>query len=186
MEILKESKEKLPIDFITQFISKGWEEVGNIKASIDAIKQSFTNTKEVAEVLQELSDAYLIAIGQLQGILQDKKYVEVPEETNGSLKEALNEELPDAKVLGLDKPEEKVEKPAPVEEETLAPELPEEDIPEEDVKEALNEDVTIIINDNDNDTAKPEFEGAFDYFCDFDDPEPTEERLHDQGYPFIK
>ena len=32
MKIIKESKqEKLPIDFITQFVSNGWEEVGNFK-----------------------------------------------------------------------------------------------------------------------------------------------------------
>lgn len=187
MKILKEAKEKLPIDFITQYISKGWEEVGTIKASIDAIKQNFTDTKDVSEILQDLSDAYLIAIGQLQGILQDKKYVDIPEEAKDNLKESLTEELPDAKVLGLDKSEEKVEEPAPVEKETLAPELPEEDISDEDVKEALNEDVIINITDTDKDEEAGE---AFAYFCDFDDPEPDGENLHaqlaDQGYPFVK
>ena len=182
MKVLKESKEKLPIDFITQFISKGWEEVGNLKASIDAIKQTFSDVKDIADILQDLSDAYLIAIGQMQGILQDKNYVNVPEEAKDNLKEALNEELPDIKTLGLDKPEEPeaINEPAPAEEETLAPELDLEDEPE--VKEALNEDVTIIINDED----KPSFDGAFEYFCDFDDPEPEEETLHAQCYPFVK
>jgi len=182
MKVLKESKEKLPIDFITQFISKGWEEVGNLKASIDAIKQTFSDVKDIADILQDLSDAYLIAIGQMQGVLQDKKYVDVPEEVKDNLKESLNEELPDAKTLGLDKPEEEAapaEEPAPAEEETLAPEL---DLEDEDVKESLNEDVTIIINDED----KPSFDGAFEYFCDFDDPEPSEENLHAQAYPFVK
>jgi hypothetical protein len=38
MKILKESKETLPIAFLTDFISKGWEEVGYLKADIEAIK----------------------------------------------------------------------------------------------------------------------------------------------------
>ena len=39
MKILKESKENLPIAFLTDFISKGWEEVGYLKADIEAIKE---------------------------------------------------------------------------------------------------------------------------------------------------
>ena len=39
MKILKENKEKLPISFLTDFISKSWEEVGYLKADIEAIKQ---------------------------------------------------------------------------------------------------------------------------------------------------
>ena len=40
MKILKESKENLPIAFLTDFISKGWEEVGYLKADIEAILQN--------------------------------------------------------------------------------------------------------------------------------------------------
>lgn len=177
MQIIKESKEKLPIDFITQFISNGWNEVGNLKASVDAIKKEFSNTKDIEAILQDLSDAYLIAIGQLQKYLQKKEYIDVPNEVKENLQEDLTEELPDKKILDLEKEEKPVEVPAPAEEETLAPELP-----EEDVKESLTEDVIININTNDDKCAdEPE---VFEYFCDFDDPvgeAPTDAEI----YPFV-
>lgn len=92
MKIMKESKqEKLPIDFITQFISKGWDEIGTLKASIDGIKQTFSGTKDVEKILQELVDAYLIAIGQLELHLDKKNYVELPEQDE--IKEALKEDV---------------------------------------------------------------------------------------------
>lgn len=77
---INESKqEKLPIDFITQFVSKGWNEVGNLKASIDAIKHTFKDTKAVEDIIQGLIDSYLIALGQMESHLEKKDYIEIPE-----------------------------------------------------------------------------------------------------------
>ena len=67
MKIINESKkEKLPIDFITQFVSKGWDEVGMLKASKDAIKTTFKETAKVESIIQDLVDSYLVWIGQMK------------------------------------------------------------------------------------------------------------------------
>ncbi len=95
MKILNEAKENLPISFLTDFISKGWEEVGYLKADIEAIKQSFKGTKKVEELIQSLVDAYLVCIGQLEAHIHDKNYIEYPEESGlgETKKETLEEEL---------------------------------------------------------------------------------------------
>ena len=81
MKILKESKENLPIAFLTDFISKGWEEVGYLKADIEAIKEAYKGTKPIEGLIQDLIDAYLVCIGQLEAHIHDNKYLEYPEES---------------------------------------------------------------------------------------------------------
>lgn len=95
MNITEAKKENLPIDFITSFVSHGWEEIGNIKAQIEGINTSFKGTAKVETVLQELVDAYLICVGQLELYMNEKNYVDVP---------VLNEEV--ASKLILLEPEE--------------------------------------------------------------------------------
>lgn len=73
-------KEKLPLAFITSTVSHGWDEVGNLKASIEGIKNTFTGTKEVENILQDFVDSYLVCIGRLEKLLDDKNYVDMPEE----------------------------------------------------------------------------------------------------------
>ena len=80
MKIINESKkEKLPIDFITQFVSKGWDEVGMLKASKDAIKTTFKETAKVESIIQDLIDSYLVCIGQMELYLDKKDYLDIPE-----------------------------------------------------------------------------------------------------------
>ena len=86
MEIMKEeklaetkltaSKEKLPISFLTDFVSRGWDDVGYLKETIKSISESFSGTKKVEELLQALVDAYLVCIGQLEAHLQAKDYLD--------------------------------------------------------------------------------------------------------------
>lgn len=78
MKILKEKKEALPVEFITSFVSKSWEEVGLLKTSIDQLQKEFKVAKRVTDQLQELSDAYLMVIGKLESLLEDK-YIDFPE-----------------------------------------------------------------------------------------------------------
>lgn len=86
MKILKEAKkELLPVEFVANFISQSWDEVANLKANISGLKQSFTGTKEIEKILEDLLDAYLIAIGQLQQSLE-KKDIVIPN-TETKLKE---------------------------------------------------------------------------------------------------
>ena len=90
MKILKEAKKEiLPVDFIASFISKSWDEVANLKANISGLKQAFTGTKEIENILEDLLDAYLIAIGQLQQNLE-KKDIVIPNKEE-TLKEELSE-----------------------------------------------------------------------------------------------
>jgi len=90
---LNEAKEELPVSFLTDFISKGWEEVGYLKATIESIKESYSGTKKVEELVQSLVDAYLVCIGQLELHIHKEKYIDYPEESGlaegKDLKEAI-------------------------------------------------------------------------------------------------
>ena len=77
---LKEAKEKLPISFLTDFISRGWDDVGYLKETIKSISENFSGTKEIEGLLQDLIDAYLVCIGQLELHLGEKNYLDIPEE----------------------------------------------------------------------------------------------------------
>ena len=152
MKILNEAKENLPVSFLTDFISKGWEEVGYLKADIEAIKQSFKGTQKVEELIQSLIDAYLVCIGQLEAHISDKKYIEYPEESGlgETLKESLEEDL--NITVNTDKIEIKVE-PEQVEE--------------------------VKINNKPEVEKDREIE-EFEYFCDFDEPDLTQPKLTDK------
>jgi hypothetical protein len=170
MKILKEAKEALPIAFLTDFISKGWEEVGYLKADIEAIREAYKGTKPIEALIQDLIDAYLVCIGQLEAHLHDNKYLDYPEESglNGT---KLAEEL-ELKIAS-DRIEIKTEKNTPV------------DVNEE-------EDMIIIgIDESATDdeiepprqsaaTSDTESEEAFEYFVDFDEPDLTQPKLTDE------
>lgn len=96
MKILKESKENLPVAFITSFVSESWEKVGILKEQIEAIKREFKGTAKVESLIQDLVDAYLICIGQLEKHLSDKDYLDIPDVSDDKeeVKESLVEELP--------------------------------------------------------------------------------------------
>ena len=49
MKILNEAKENLPISFLTDFISKGWEEVGYLKADIE---NEISKYEEILDILK--------------------------------------------------------------------------------------------------------------------------------------
>ena len=82
MKVLKESKEELPVSFLTDFISQGWEKVGVLQASIEALKETYKGVGPVTDLIQDLVDAYLVCIGQLETHIEDKKYIEYPEDSN--------------------------------------------------------------------------------------------------------
>ena len=52
------AKEKLPVSFLTDFISRGWDDVGYLKETIKSIGENFSGTKKVEELLNNLLDAY--------------------------------------------------------------------------------------------------------------------------------
>lgn len=169
MKILKESKENLPIAFLTDFISKGWEEVGYLKADIEAIREAYKGTKPIEGLIQDLIDAYLVCIGQLEAHLQDKNYLEYPEDS-GLSGDKLEEEL-EIKV-SADKVEIKTEKTTPVEvnEEddiiTIGVAEPEEKF--DDSKLAMSDEQVKRVTE------------PFEYFVDFDEPDLSQPKLTDK------
>ena len=197
---LTESKEKLPISFLTDFVSRGWDDVGYLKETIKSISESFSGTRKVEELLQALVDAYLVCIGQLEAHLQAKDYLDTDIDTKltedvdihidgdeGSITndngekvatvpvESATEEIPvECEGPECDVPPAEVEIPAVVEpaEEPIAADNGEFNTPFEfDAPEA----------DGVRKFEKPE---VADFFVDFDDPvgEPiTEKELYGDG-----
>lgn len=164
MKIINESKkEKLPIDFITQFVSKGWDEVGMLKASKDAIKTTFKETAKVESIIQDLIDSYLVCIGQMELYLDKKDYLDIPEASE--LNEAVNDnedlklqedlELKNSGDFDVEVKQEDNKVKIEIE--------PKEEEPETEEEEEETEDKEV---------AKPD---AFEYFMDFAEPTPDDE-----------
>ena len=89
------AKEKLPVSFLTDFVSRSWEDIGYLKETIRSIGENFSGTKKVEELLEALLDAYLVCVGQLELHLADKDYLDIPDEAKEeeAKEESLKEEL---------------------------------------------------------------------------------------------
>jgi len=188
---LKESKEQLPLSFLTDFVSRGWENIGMLKQEIAAIKEEFSGTKKVEELLQNSVDAYLICVGQLELHMQNKDYLEFPEEAaNESLKEDL--ETTDTEV---ETKEENTESEETTAEEVLDVLKDKIDIHSEDDMITIAEKgqlenpeapkIETEVTEDEFDVLSQEFHDAeieeknnpedeikedFEYLCDFDEP----------------
>lgn len=197
---LTESKEKLPISFLTDFVSRGWDDVGYLKETIKSISESFSGTKKVEELLQALVDAYLVCIGQLEAHLQAKDYLDT--DIDNKLTEDVDIHIDSDEVSITDDNGEKV---ATVPVESAAEETPVEcEGPECDVPPAEVEIPAVvepaeepIAADNGEFNTPFEFDApeadgirkfekpeVADFFVDFDDPvgEPiTEKDLYGDG-----
>lgn len=197
---LTESKEKLPISFLTDFVSRGWDDVGYLKETIKSISESFSGTKKVEKLLQALVDAYLVCIGQLEAHLQAKDYLDT--DIDNKLTEDVDIHIDGDEVSITDDNGEKV---ATVPVESAAEEKPAEcEGPECDVPPAEVEIPAVvepaeepIAADNGEFNTPFEFDApeadgvrkfekpeVADFFVDFDDPvgEPvTEKDLYGDG-----
>ena len=169
MKIINESKkEKLPIDFITQFVSKGWDEVGMLKASKDAIKTTFKETTKVESIIQDLIDSYLVCIGQMELYLDKKDYLDIPEaselneaaNTDEDLKLQEDLELKNSGDFDVEVKQEDNKVKIEIEPKEEEPETEEE---EEQETEEEAEDKAVTKQD------------AFEYFMDFAEPTPDDE-----------
>jgi hypothetical protein len=166
MKILKESKENLPIAFLTDFISKGWEEVGYLKADIEAIREAYKGTKPIEGLIQDLIDAYLVCIGQLEAHLQDKNYLDYPEDSG--LSGAKLEEDLELKI-SADKVEIKADKDTPI------------NIDEKSNIAVVNLDEGVEVEESEEKDGAAEQAGEpFEYFVDFDEPDMTQPKLTDK------
>jgi len=147
MAELKESKETIPVSLLTDLISRGWAEVGNIKADIESIGSAYKGAKQIEDTLQALADSYLIAIGQLEAFAEAKDYVEFPEDEDKALTEDVNVNIEVKNYGDEDKTKIKIEK--------------DEDEGEVEVEEKAEEPAKV--------------EEPFEYFTDFDEPTPADE-----------
>ena len=197
---LNESKEKLPISFLTDFVSRGWDDVGYLKETIKSISESFSGTKKVEDLLQALVDAYLVCIGQLEAHLQAKDYLDT--DLDNKLTEDVDIHIDGDEVSITNDNGEKV---ATVPVESAAEEKPAEcessecDVPpaEVEIPAVVEPAEEPIAADNGEFNAPFEFDApeadgvrkfekpeVADFFVDFDDPvgEPiTEKDLYGDG-----
>lgn len=159
MRILKEDNdnvamEELPVSFITDMMSKGWDEVGYLKEAAAAIKETYTGTSKVEELMQDLMDAYLVFIGQLE------LYLNKEADITTSVEKPEAEE--DEKVEDEDEDKEEAPDEAEAPASTPAPALPEAEFEMEPAKAPVVRTPAPIMDDD------------FDFFVDFDEPDMTQ------------
>jgi hypothetical protein len=157
MRILKEEaeiQEALPVSFVTDMMSKGWDEVGYLREASAAIKETYKDTAKVEELMQDLMDAYLVFIGQLELYLHNEEDIIAPTEEP-------KEEKPEAKEPAAKEDEEDIEEvKAPIE--PPKPELPEADFEIEPLAEPAPSNMV---------AAPAEVSDPFEFFVDFDEPD---------------
>jgi len=209
MAKLNESKEALPVSFLTDFISKGWEEVGYLKADIEAIKEAYKNTDKIAELIQGLIDAYLVCIGQLELHLHDKNYIEYPKDSGLAGSKVQKESLAEGVDIHIEGNEVTIADASGEEVATMPIEPSEEksEIPTKATDENAESDENVppvvaeiepVVVSTEETSAEP-FENmfsfdapevsvekpaavgdTFDYFVDFDDPDMSQPALTDK------
>ena len=160
MKILKENEntnitpvEDLPISFITDLISKGWDEVGYLKEATAAIRADYKGTAPIEQAMQDLMDAYLIFIGQLELHLHKEDYIDTTELAVDNTETVPAKELPDAEITPEDITIEIESDEAPISPKATEIEQP--------IKKA------------------PEDAEPFEFFVDFDEPDWSQPRLTD-------
>lgn len=102
MKIVKEDfeiKEPLPGDYLANLISRHWENLGEIKGEIEAIK-GYAGAEEVINALQALGDAYYVCVGQLEAHVQHVGLQPTPVATTPIIQPVpeVAEEKPEVKV----------------------------------------------------------------------------------------
>lgn len=164
MRILKEEaeiQESLPVSFVTDMMSKGWDEVGYLREASAAIKETYKDTAKIEELMQDLMDAYLVFIGQLELYLHNEEDIVAPTEEP---------------VIDKSKAKEaEEEKPVEVatQNEAPKPELPEADFDIEPLKdsEPLEEPAPM--------PAPAAEADPFEFFVDFEEPDMSQPALTD-------
>lgn len=143
---LNESKTKLEPAYITSLTGEGWNMVGNLKIQKDDFKHNYKNADKVVAAIEELEEAYLIYLGQLEAVLAENGIEPISKEEKEEDKDTLKEEL---ETLVLNEPIINVNL-------NVAP----EDEKFEDECEPCEEKETPGTHCGD----------AFEFYCDFDDP----------------
>ena len=190
MKILKETKERVPETFIANFISNGWSTIGLLKDDIKAIHASFSGTKKVEEILNDLVNEYTIAVARMTKIMEDKDYLDFDAEAlEKADKKGLSEDLDiNVNIDKVDEIELEV-KPDNLDIEEPATTAIEPDIAEAEILADTDNDF-LIFDEKDFDDIPGETEeldkepikkvDCDDWLCDFDEPDPNEKRITDE------
>jgi hypothetical protein len=142
---INESKQNLDMNVVAALNAEAWNMVVTLRTQKESLGRDFKGAKQLTAALEELEEAYLIYLGQLEAILADGG-VEIgePEDKKEEVKESLKEEL---ETLIINEPIVNVTL-------NVAPES--EDF--EDECEPCEEENPIYNGE------------AFEFYCDFDDP----------------
>lgn len=144
--------------FIADLVAKGWSELSVLNETIKSI-DNLDNADKVKAILQELADAYLVCIGQLEGIVLPESHVaSVVAETEPATEVAAVEPV-------TNEPEVVVQPVAEsVKDDFLA------DIITEDV-EVVNNVVADTLEEPKSETSDSDSKEheTWDYFCEFED-----------------
>ncbi len=145
---LNESKQDLDMNVVAALNAEAWNMVVTLRTQKESLSKDFKGAKKLTAALEELEEAYLIYLGQLEAILADSG-VEISEteeeDKKEEVKESLKEEL---ETLIINEPIVNVTL-------NVAP----EDEKFEDECEPCEEE-----------TPGTHCEDAFEFYCDFDDP----------------
>jgi hypothetical protein len=175
MRILKEdneiAKEPIPVSFVTDMMSKGWDEVGYLKEAAAAIKETYVDTAKVEELMQDLMDAYLVFIGQLELYLD--KEADIATSTEKPESEEADEDDKDDDKEDEDKADEEEIKDEDEAEDEITP-VPQPALPEAEFE--VEPMKTPVVR---TPAPAPVIGDDFDFFVDFDEPDMTQTPVTD-------
>lgn len=142
---LNESKQDLDMNVVAALNAEAWNMVVTLRTQKESLGKDFKGAKQLTAALEELEEAYLIYLGQLETILAEGGMeIGEPEDKKEEVKESLKEEL---ETLIINEPIVNVIVNTPPESEDFEAEC-----------ESCEEE-------------KPANNGeAFEFYCDFDDP----------------
>ncbi len=142
---INEAKQNLDMNIVASLNAEAWNYLVTLRTQKESLGRDFKGAKQLTAALEELEEAYLIYLGQLEAILADGG-VEIgePEDKKEEVKESLKEDL---ETLIINDPIVNVTL-------NVAPES--EDF--EDECEPCEEDTSVNNGE------------AFEFYCDFDDP----------------
>ena len=181
--IYESKKQELPVMLVTDFIAKGWSQIGLLKDQIKVFSKEFKDAKAITDSLQALVDSYLICVGQLSAYL-DKQHDLNPQAAAQALREDVSQKqvVHDLSALLVDQTQavrgytnaiHRLEQPSQTKD--VLKHISDEELQHIDQLTALlaksgqNADVDHAADqENASTTAEP-----FEYFVDFDEPDDT-------------
>lgn len=148
---INESKQNLDMNIVASLNAEAWNYLVTLRTQKESLGRDFKGAKQLTAALEELEEAYLIYLGQLEAILADGG-VEIgeSEDKKEEVKESLKEEL---ETLIINEPIVNVTL-------NVAPES--KDF--EDECEPCEDDCKT------EETPGTHCSDAFEFYCDFDDP----------------